>query len=141
CGSAGRSTSAPLACGDDVPPSGTAFPAEIREDPFALGIASGDPRPDAVLLWTRLALRSAPLEPLPPVDVPVEWEIARDAGFRSVVAAGRAWARAAYGHSVRVDVAGLEPATMHWYRFAAGPFASPVGRTRTAPDPRSSPDA
>jgi len=102
-------------------------------DPFTLGVASGCPRPDGVVLWTRLAP-----EPLQgggmgtrPVDV--AWEIAHDEGFQRPVARGTASASAELAHSVHVEVQGLEPGRPYWYRFSAGDARSPVGRTRTAP--------
>ena len=138
CSDAPRS--GPLSCGPSSDPGDGAFPGEIDGDPFALGVGSGDPQPDAVVLWTRLALRSAPLDPVPAVAVPVTWEIARDDAFTDVVGAGRVLARFEDGHAVRVDVVGLEPATTYWYRFRAGPWASTTGRTRTAPPTLSSPE-
>jgi alkaline phosphatase D len=140
CGDANQLGSASPFCEESGPVPDTSWPDEIREDPFALGVASGDPLPGAIVLWTRLALRSAPLEAAPPVDVPVAWEIARDESFRDVVGEGFARARPAAGHSVHVDVAGLEPATTYWYRFRVGPWVSPSGRTRTAPARSSSPE-
>ena len=101
--------------------------------PFALGVASGAPLPDGVVLWTRLA--PAPLEGggLPPADIAVRWEVARDEGFRDIVRSGRALAEAQAAHSVHVEVDGLAPARWYWYRFMAGTAVSPIGRTRTAP--------
>jgi alkaline phosphatase D len=104
------------------------------EYPFSLGVASGYPRPDGAVLWTRLAPR--PLEPgggMVPLAVPVRWEVARDEGFQSIAASGTAYADPEWAHSVHVEPAGLEPDRMYWYRFHAGEATSPVGRTRTAP--------
>lgn len=116
--------------------------AAPRTDPFLLGVASGDPLPDGVVLWTRLAPR--PLEPmggLPFVSYPVEWQVAEDLGFARVVRAGTATAAAEYGHSVHVDVRGLKPGREYFYRFRTGGQLSPVGRTRTAPAVSASPHA
>ncbi|UQI46191.1 alkaline phosphatase D family protein [Streptomyces sp. HU2014] len=105
--------------------------------PFTLGVASGDPLPDSVVLWTRLAPR--PYEPgsgLPPAAVvPVQWEIARDEHLRDTERTGLAVADARNGYSVHVDVRGLRPGSDYWYRFRTGSWTSPVGRTRTAPPP------
>lgn len=104
--------------------------------PFTLGVASGDPLPDSVILWTRLA--PSPFEPgggMPSREVPVEWEVATDERFTRIVRRGTAGARPERGHSVHVDVRGLEPARWYWYRFRTGAHASPVARTRTAPAP------
>src|SRR5438045_5838763 len=56
--------------------------------PFSLGVASGDPLPDGVVLWTRLAPKPLEGGGMPMVTVDVDWEVARDAGFASVVQKG-----------------------------------------------------
>jgi alkaline phosphatase D len=101
---------------------------------FVHGVASGDPRPDAVVLWTRVtpSVDAAPGSGLG-ADTAVAWEVARDDRFASVVAAGEVVARAAHDHTVKVDATGLPAATELWYRFRAVGQGSPVGRTRTAP--------
>ncbi len=102
--------------------------------PFSLGVASGYPRPDGMILWTRLALDPAHESGgLAPVAVPVHWEIARDEAFGSIVASGTAEAFPEWAHSVHVEVKALEPERWYWYRFAVADAVSPVGRTRTAP--------
>jgi alkaline phosphatase D len=105
----------------------------LPADPFQLGVASGDPVPDAVVLWTRLAVDPMSPEPMPPVEVPVRWEIATDERFRKVVRSGRRTTGPDLGHSVHVDARGLDPARDYWYRFRVGDFESATGRTRTAP--------
>src|SRR6478672_4324352 len=101
--------------------------------PFTVGVASGDPLPDGVVLWTRLA--PSPLEGggMPMADVDVDWEIARDARFQSIAQRGTAVARPELGHSVHVEVTGLEAGRDYWYRFRAGDELSRTGRTKTAP--------
>ena len=104
--------------------------------PFTLGIASGEPEPDGVVLWTRLA--PAPLEERGGMGedaVPVSWEVAEDEGFARVVRSGSAWAMPQAAHSVHVEVTGLLPDRIYHYRFHAGNETSPIGRTRTAPLP------
>ncbi|WP_043724512.1 alkaline phosphatase D family protein [Nocardia asiatica] len=119
--------------------SSARFPAPRRlGDPFALGVASGDPAPDGVVLWTRLA--PDPLAPdglggMPVDPVTVDYEVAHDEHFRQVVARGSAVATRALGHSVHPEVHGLLPDRWYHYRFRAGAAVSPVGRTRTAPAP------
>lgn len=106
----------------------------FANDPFTLGVASGDPDSSGMVLWTRLA--PAPLEPhggMPPAPVAVRWELSNDEGFRDVVRSGTAIATPQLAHSVHVEVAGLPPDRWYWYRFRAGDAASPVGRTRTMP--------
>ncbi|MHC1558618.1 alkaline phosphatase D family protein [Actinomycetospora sp. C-140] len=105
---------------------------------FTLGVASGDPVSDGVVLWTRLA--PDPVAPdgrggMSRRPVLVDWQVAEDPAFRRVVARGSAVARPEEAHTVHVEVSGLRPAADHWYRFRAGPQISPVGRTRTAPAP------
>ena len=96
---------------------------------FALGVASGHPRPDTVVLWTRLTG-----DDLPP-RVPVQWELAHDEGFAHIAARGTEVADAAWAHSVHAEPAGLEAGRWYWYRFTALGQVSRTGRTRTAPAP------
>ena len=106
----------------------------VADDPFALGVASGDPTSSGVVLWTRLApdpLHGGGLAHAGPIGV--DWIVARDESLRHVVRRGSDVARPGLAHSVHVEVEGLEPGRDYWYRFAARGFASPVGRTRTAP--------
>jgi alkaline phosphatase D len=120
----------------DLPPLPQSLPAEL----FALGVASGDPLADSVILWTRLV--NDPLADgggLPDQSLPVRWEVAADDGFEDVVASGDAVAEPALAHAVHVDASGLEPDTWYWYRFSVGGTTSPVGRTRTAPGRRDDP--
>ncbi|MFW0784435.1 alkaline phosphatase D family protein [Gordonia sp. CPCC 206044] len=103
---------------------------------FTLGVASGDPLPDGVVLWTRLA--AAPLARgggMGPAPVVVDWEMATDESMRRVIRRGFELATPAHGHSVHVDVRGLEPGRDYFYRFRALGDLSEVGRTRTAPAP------
>ncbi len=109
----------------------------LSDDPFTLGVASGDPLDDGVVLWTRLA--PEPVVPgggMPPDDVKVAWEVLDDER-RRVVASGRARARSDQAHSVHVDVRGLDADRPYRYRFMTGDFETPLARTRTAPAPRS----
>jgi len=120
----------------DTPTTGESTTGEIElpSDPFTLGTASGDPLPDSVILWTRLA--PTPLEPgggMPPEVVVVEWEVATDDAFTDIVTSGTADADPTFAHSVHVDVGGLEPDSWYWYRFKIGSYTSAPGRTRTTP--------
>ena len=113
-------------------------------DPFTLGVASGDPWPTGVVIWTRLARE--PLTPdgfggMPRMDVAVQWQVAEDERFRRGVRRGRSVARARDAHTVHVEVDGLRPGREYHYRFRTGPHRSVVGRTRTAPAYGSSPAA
>lgn len=117
-----------------------ASPGSFSADPFALGVASGDPDPTSVVLWTRLAPR--PLEAdggMPRTPVNVRWDIAEDEGMRKIVRSGTATAPPELAHSVHVEVQGLKPDRWYWYRFRAGDADSPIGRTRTMPDQGATP--
>ncbi|MCC5670894.1 PhoD-like phosphatase N-terminal domain-containing protein, partial [Nostoc sp. CHAB 5784] len=101
--------------------------------PFSLGVASGDPLPDSVVLWTRLAPSPLNGGGMPQVNVPVRWQVALDENMRQVVLRGVALATPKLAHSVHVNVRGLQPNRWYWYQFKVGNEDSPIGRTRTAP--------
>ncbi|MBA3984355.1 MAG: PhoD-like phosphatase N-terminal domain-containing protein, partial [Acidimicrobiia bacterium] len=106
---------------------------------FSLGVASGDPLPDRVVLWTRLAPDPTEGGGMPAVKVPVRWQVADDERFAGIVAEGVVNASPPNAHSVHVDAAGLRPGREYCYRFTTGGEESPIGRTRTAPAPGSDP--
>ncbi|MFJ7943757.1 alkaline phosphatase D family protein [Streptomyces sp. NPDC096354] len=123
-----------------APVLGAATSARAADGPaFLHGVASGDPLPDGILLWTRVT----PTPDAVPgsgrgADTAVRWEVAEDKEFARIVAQGSTVARAASDHTVKADVRGLTPATTYWFRFSAGDggaVRSPAGRTRTAPAP------
>ncbi|CAL9273519.1 Phospholipase D [Streptomyces sp. SudanB5_2050] len=124
---AGAVLAAPLAA---ALPAGAAGAAPA----FLHGVASGDPLPDGVLLWTRVTPvpEAVPGSGTGP-DTEVDWVVATDRDFTNVVAKGSVTATAASDHTVKADVRGLAPATDYWFRFSAGPTDSPAARTRTAP--------
>jgi alkaline phosphatase D len=100
-----------------------------RRDLFAEGVASGDPEPESVLLWTRASSGQGPL-----VELTVE--VAEDPAFQRVVASAQALARREADYTSRVLVGALRPAQTYWYRFVdAQGRGSRIGRTRTAPRP------
>ncbi len=102
--------------------------ARVADMPrFGLGVASGSPTADSVVLWTRLVGDDLPAE------VPVAWEVAADEGFGRMVARGSEPARVQDAHSIHLQLRGVEPARWYWYRFTALGQRSLVGRTRTAP--------
>lgn len=126
---------------------GTASPVDARsrpsitEYPFTLGIASGDPLANGVVIWTRLA--PDPIVDgggMAPMSYPVEWEVADDPGMTNVVRGGRRWARPQHAHTVHIDVRGLQPDRPYWYRFRVDGHISPIGRTRTAPAANQRPE-
>ncbi|WP_292931184.1 alkaline phosphatase D family protein [Noviherbaspirillum sp.] len=121
----------------------SAFPgiaiARTNAYPFSLGIASGSPRADSVVLWTRIL--PDPLNALSAGTqaFTVQWEMTEDEAFRRIVAKGSTTALPELAHSVHIDVTGLRPDRWYWYRFMLGDAVSPVGRTRTAPAAESMP--
>lgn len=112
---------------------------KFTDYPFQLGVASGDPAADGVVLWTRLAPDPLIGGGMPAENVNVRWQVAADEQMRHVVRKGTAVATPDSAHSVHVEVHGLEPQRSYWYQFDAGGEVSPVGRTRTAPPPDSLP--
>lgn len=110
-------------------------PAEAAGSPyFQHGVASGDPLPDRVVLWTRVTpQRDATPGSGRGANVTVEWQVATDTRFLHLAARGTYRTGAAADHTVKVDATGLRPGTRYVYRFLYGGVASPVGRTRTAP--------
>lgn len=109
-------------------------PPDTKKHPFKLGVASGDPWPESVVLWTRLA--PEPLSPrggMPSESVDVDWEVAEDQFFKKVVKQGTATADPRHAHSVHVEVEGLAPGSWYYYRFKTGDETSRIGRTKTAP--------
>lgn len=126
-----------------MPPAATRAWAQpvFRSYPFRMGVASGDPWPDGVVLWTRLCPEPLAGGGMPQIAVEVQWELAADEAMRQVVQKGTALARPELGHAVHVELSGLDPARTYFYRFRAGREASPVGRTRTAPAADATPAA
>jgi alkaline phosphatase D len=110
-----------------------------------MGVASGDPNRSSVVCWTRLAPDPQAadglggLGGLGEASYEVVWEMSTDDGFEELVATAAATATAEYAHSLHVQVDGLEPDTWYWFRFRTGEFTSPIGRTRTTPEPEASP--
>lgn len=112
-------------CGSLLAAPGKAW--HERRDLFAEGVASGDPQPDSVILWTRYSGgRGRPVR---------LWvEVAEDSAFTKVVARARTTASAKSDWTCRVLVARLEPRKVYWYRFSDSSGAgSRIGRTITAP--------
>ncbi|QWB26203.1 MULTISPECIES: alkaline phosphatase [Streptomyces] len=117
-------------------PLAASLPARAADQApaFLHGVASGDPLPDGVLLWTRVtpvpeAVAGSGLGP----DTEVSWVVAEDRAFTTIVAKGSTTAKAASDHTVKADIRGLRPATDYWFRFSSGGTDSPAARTRTAP--------
>lgn len=107
----------------------------LRSYPFPHGVASGDPDADGVVLWTRVSEKALLEAGVRERAVPVRWELASDHGFRHIVASGAHDALPELGHSVHVEVDGLESGRPYWYRFIAAGESSQAGRTSTLPAP------
>lgn len=123
-------------------PAAAGYDGKVPPAPFTLGVASGSPLPDGVVLWTRLAPEPLAADGhggMPRRPYTVHYEVADDAAFRRVVARGQALASPELAHTVHVEVRGLRSNREYFYRFRAGGEISPVGRTRTAPGPRDTP--
>ena len=107
--------------------------AKLPGFPFTLGVASGDPTPDGVVLWTRLA----PNPQNGPWDSTraraVRWQVATDEKFKNIVQQGATLALPQEGHSVHVELTDLQPSTHYWYRFIVDNYTSRIGRAKTAP--------
>ena len=119
-----------------APAPGTSAIADPRSEsfPFKLGVASGMPRPDSVVLWTRLApFPHQPVGGLPELLFLVRWELALDEHFSRGLRTGKVLASPEHGHSVHVQVGSLPSGTVFFYRFMTRDAVSPIGRTRTAP--------
>lgn len=108
--------------------------------PFQLGIASGDPTSDGMVLWTRLAPKPLDGGGMPGDPIEVAWQVAEDEQMTRVVRRGTTIAAPEWGHSVHVEVEGLAPDRWYWYQFKAGGETSPRGRTRTLPPANSTPE-
>ncbi len=103
-------------------------PSPLGSDGFGLGVASGDPDANSVVLWTRLVGDL-------PDEVGVIWELGPDPDLATIVATGSVSSSSLLGHSLHIVAGGLTPDRGWYYRFRSGDQTSPVGRTRTLPDP------
>lgn len=92
---------------------------------FRHGVASGDPDVDSLVIWTRVSGTAEP--------VVVDWEVAQDEAFTSIVSSGRVTTDGSRDHTVKVLVSGLQPGARYRYRFRSAGEVSPVGYTRTLP--------
>ncbi|MBO86291.1 MAG: alkaline phosphatase [Deltaproteobacteria bacterium] len=119
----------PTAAGDVLSAGASPF----EENPFQLGVASGDPLHDRVILWTRLVVEPTDVASSPSASADVIWQLFADEALTVMVQEGMVVATAESAHSVHVDVDGLDSATEYWYRFICGAHESPSGRTRTLP--------
>lgn len=115
--------------------------AKVSGYPFYLGVASGDPRPDSVVIWTRLASSVLGNTLSRHEPVAVDYEISESPVFSTLFRKGSAAALPELGYSVHVDLQGLNPDTEYFYRWTIAGEASAIGRTKTAPAHDASPES
>ncbi|GAA3727230.1 alkaline phosphatase D family protein [Salinactinospora qingdaonensis] len=131
----GISTAA-FVLGTGTPAHAAPTTTRAPSDPFQLGVASGEPTPNSVVLWTRLAPQPRAEDgraAMPERDYAVHYEVATDERFTDTVRRGAAVASPELAHAVHPEVTGLQPGREYFYRFRVGTQLSPVGRTKTAP--------
>ena len=104
-----------------------------RDNPFVLGVASGQPRADSVVLWTRLLIGPQDRMDAGADPARVTCEVFADEGLRQRVWHSDITTDGQRGHSVHATAQGLAADRPYWYRFRCGDAVSPAGRTRTAP--------
>lgn len=125
-----------LAASSLLKPPGYAHASEsftFHDYPFKLGIASGDPGTEGVVLWTRLAPNPYDLAALREKVIPVSWQVAEDERMKKVVQNGTNYSYPENAHSLHIEVQGLNADREYFYRFTAGGEQSPIGKTRTLP--------
>lgn len=100
--------------------------------PFYHGVASGDPEPNRVILWTRVS----PEETTPEAEqeISVAWQVATDPQLSNLVASGVTTTDSSQDYTVKVDAQLPTAATTYYYQFSALDKQSLIGRTRTAPE-------
>ena len=95
---------------------------------FQHGVASGDPLPDRVILWTRVTPPEGMVG-----DIPGTVTVADDPALTVNARTLAVTAEAARDWTVKLDASGLQPGQTYYYRFSALGADSPIGRTRSAP--------
>lgn len=103
----------------------------VSYDPFVLGVASGEPSRDGVVLWTRLTDETGSM--LDRAAVRVMWEVAEDDSFKTIRQSGEVVTGPGIAHSVHIELSGLSPGKVYHYRFSALGVVSPIGRAITLP--------
>lgn len=98
------------------------------------GVASGDPRPDSVIIWTRVPEYAQPRDFRGAVRVRYYVSLFEEFLPRDIVASGEVTTDENTDYTVQVTVEGLSPWTRYYYRFVSeSGYESLVGRTKTAP--------
>lgn len=101
------------------------FEEELK--PFFHGVASGDPSQESIIIWTRITPED------PATEVEVKWEISEHREFTEATKSGTFTTSPERDYTVKVDVTGLNPGTLYYYRFSGLGGTSITGRTKTAP--------
>lgn len=109
-----------------LPPMPVRPSVNLALAPFYHGVASGDPLSDRVIIWTRVT-------PTVAAPISVDWQVATDTLFTSVVNSGTFITDSTRDYTVKVDVTGLSANTWYYYRFKNGSVYSICGRTKTLP--------
>ena len=119
------------AASTSVAPTTSPVPqTDLTSDPFTLGVASGDPTDQSVILWTRLAVDSLNGGGMPAQDIEVLWEVSSTDTFDDIVSSGLATAEERFGHAVHIDLPLSTGESIVFYRFRIGDYVSPIGKTR-----------
>ena len=110
-----------------------ARPEALSDNPFTLGVASGDPAANSISLWTRLAPDPLGDGGMPGLPAKVEWDISSRPDFADELLSGQMDVWPEFGHVVKPRIAGLQPGQTYYYRFRFGTHLSRVGQFLTAP--------
>lgn len=100
--------------------------AKATKSQFPFGVASGDPEPNSVVLWTKVFTEELT------DTIKVNWIVATDTTLKNVVGGGALSADASSAFSVQIEQQGLEPSTTYFYCFYTNADSSCIGRTKTA---------
>ena len=96
--------------------------------PFRHGVAAGDPTQHRLIIWTRVTPADASRRAW------VRWAAAADPGFHDIVGQGLVHTGPERDFTVKVDVGGLQPGRLYFYRFQLGGELSMIGQARTLPE-------
>ncbi len=102
---------------------------------FPQSVASGDPRADSVILWTRIEDAEKSEE-----NLTVTLEMSLDENFKDLLLTKEVTAYHEYSHAIKIRIDQLEPYTYYYYRFKYNDIYSNTGRTKTAPSEESDTD-
>ena len=115
-------------CNGAGKPKNFSSSSEMQTGFFKLGVASGDPRADSVVLWTHIS----PLNPRQ-ASVEVSWALSLRPDMKNPVMSGQNMSKMANDWTFKAIPSGLEPGQVYYYQFTAEGASSPIGRTRTLP--------